>query len=727
MMTLGAIFLFSLFLFNRDQFDVNLISKNNLDNKLKERVLFQRSYFDEYKSYTNALQYLIEEFLKNNISEETTEQSLKRAILGLNNLDQIRIMDTDFNELVKISKNSKSKVDVSIWQDSQKINKKHRDYYKYFKDLKENELGISFVDNNIEFGKVEEKPTIRFAYKLFHENKSLGFIIVNINLGAFIENLIKTTLYDVWIIDKHGNFIVNGNNTDEQTLGQTDSSKYKNIKDIFPHHFTNNLDKDKVFLDNHTIMQKIDFLNNEQGLRIILHAKYGHHFLNDWEKVVIFMIIIMFLISLIIGYIYGSRMNKINEKYMRSLFFDKKTDLPNRTKLFNDYYDKMQQVLILIRINNMRQLISVFGLDATDNLIKEFSKKLVEFTNFSEIKSVYQVDQKTFAITYIPDKEQIKSITETLNELFEEEEFFCGKDCSAFFSLSIGVSNPDEIKNIKTSWVEANLALEQAREHNSNCIIFSNNNSIQEGNSQSIFWIKVIKQSLKDNYVVPFAQPIVDKNENIIKYETLIRINYANKIYAPFFFLDIAKESKHYLALSQLMIKNVFEAMSKNSHEFTINLSTYDVLDTDFPNFIFRLLNKYQVGNRLTVEILESEYTIKIDELIQFLSKIRSYGVKVAIDDFGAGHSNFERLLTLSKHLDYLKIDGSLIKNILEDKNSQILINHIHSFSKELGLKTVAEFVENREIFDYLKEVGIDYFQGYYFSKPIPTYEINSN
>ena len=98
--------------------------------------------------------------------------------------------------------------------------------------------------------------------------------------------------------------------------------------------------------------------------------------------------------------------------------------------------------------------------------------------------------------------------------------------------------------------------------------------------------------------------------------------------------------------------------------------------------------------------------------------EFKSLGVKVAIDDFGSGYSNFSHVLQLG--IDYIKIDGSLIKNITTDKQSEILVRGIVDFSKRLEIKTIAEYVENREIFEKLRLMGIDYAQGYYIGRPSP-------
>ncbi|MEJ5167891.1 MAG: EAL domain-containing protein, partial [Arcobacteraceae bacterium] len=106
------------------------------------------------------------------------------------------------------------------------------------------------------------------------------------------------------------------------------------------------------------------------------------------------------------------------------------------------------------------------------------------------------------------------------------------------------------------------------------------------------------------------------------------------------------------------------------------------------------------------------------------IDKFKTYGCKFAIDDFGSGYSNFEQVLKMKA--DFLKIDGSLIKDIVKDPDSRVVIETIVEFAKKTGLKTVAEFVSDEEIDRVLDEIGVDYKQGFYYGKPEPLSKINS-
>ena len=150
----------------------------------------------------------------------------------------------------------------------------------------------------------------------------------------------------------------------------------------------------------------------------------------------------------------------------------------------------------------------------------------------------------------------------------------------------------------------------------------------------------------------------------------------------------------------------------------SINLSFKDILNYEFIDYLDNVLEKlkFEDRNRLVFEILESENLSDYDFLEEFVLKYKKLGVKIAIDDFGSGYSNFIRIIRLKP--DYLKIDGSLIKNIDKDNNSYEIVKSIIAFSKTLNIKTIAEYVHSEEIFNLLLELDVDEFQGYYFGKP---------
>ena len=127
-------------------------------------------------------------------------------------------------------------------------------------------------------------------------------------------------------------------------------------------------------------------------------------------------------------------------------------------------------------------------------------------------------------------------------------------------------------------------------------------------------------------------------------------------------------------------------------------------------------LKKYNVADRVVWEILEDESIKDYEVLIEFIKEVKKLGSKIAIDDFGTGYSNFSYLLKMD--IDYLKLDASIIKHLDNDENSKKIVETIKTFADKMGAKTIAEFVCNKKIFDEVKNVGIDFAQGYYIDEP---------
>lgn len=187
---------------------------------------------------------------------------------------------------------------------------------------------------------------------------------------------------------------------------------------------------------------------------------------------------------------------------------------------------------------------------------------------------------------------------------------------------------------------------------------------------------------------------------------------------SPIHFLELSKKNKLYTRLTEEIVRKTFRAFENTEHNFSINLSIEDILNKDVNSYILEQLDRSKASNRAVMEITESEGIEKFDEVVNFIEETKKRGAKISIDDFGTGYSNFEYLLKLK--IDYIKIDGSLIKNIDSDDNSRFITQTIVDFAKKIGVKTVAEFVYSKAIFDIVKDLDIDYAQGYYFGQPSP-------
>jgi EAL domain-containing protein (putative c-di-GMP-specific phosphodiesterase class I) len=212
---------------------------------------------------------------------------------------------------------------------------------------------------------------------------------------------------------------------------------------------------------------------------------------------------------------------------------------------------------------------------------------------------------------------------------------------------------------------------------------------------------------------------ILGRNPKNKKYECLIRLRDEEKIISPSMFLQVAKETKLYPKLTKIMIEKSFTTFSKIDASFSVNLSIDDILNVDTVKYIKKQIKKYKVEEKVIFELLESEEIGNFDEVIPFIKEMKKIGVRFAIDDFGSGYSNFIYLVKIQP--DFIKIDGSLIKNLKRDSNEYHIVCAIVEFAKTLDIKIVAEFVCSSQIAEILKDFDIDYMQGYYFSEPSAT------
>jgi len=167
------------------------------------------------------------------------------------------------------------------------------------------------------------------------------------------------------------------------------------------------------------------------------------------------------------------------------------------------------------------------------------------------------------------------------------------------------------------------------------------------------------------------------------------------------------------------MIKKSFNAITDSPYELSVNLSVQDILDPDLRKFIVEMIERHDIGRKLTFELLESEEIENYKEVAAFVAQFKEMGCKLSIDDFGTGYSNFAHLIRL--RVDFLKIDASLIKDIVNDRSSQMLVKSVVSFAREMGIKTIAEFVHSKHVLELITVMGVDFAQGYYIGKPQPS------
>ncbi|MBC8238336.1 MAG: EAL domain-containing protein, partial [Helicobacteraceae bacterium] len=270
---------------------------------------------------------------------------------------------------------------------------------------------------------------------------------------------------------------------------------------------------------------------------------------------------------------------------------------------------------------------------------------------------------------------------------------------------------------VKNIFNHADLILQEAIISKVNYKIYEKSESAKQLQEDNLNRLSIYKKALHNGNIIPYFQPIIDaKTEEIIKYEALARIETDNgEVISPYYFLDSAKEDKTFEYFTRQMMQKVFIVFSKSDVHISINITYENIISESMIKYIQNRLDKYG-GDGITFEIVESEDIHDYRVLENFILMVKEYGCKVSIDDFGSGYSNFTNILKLN--IDYIKIDGSLIKRLNTDQNVKHMIKGILLYAQNTGIKTIAEFVSSQELTDRVRELGIDYIQGYHFGEP---------
>ncbi len=406
---------------------------------------------------------------------------------------------------------------------------------------------------------------------------------------------------------------------------------------------------------------------------------------------------------------------QVNSKYILSSK-NPRTLLPNKVAL-DTFLKTDKQDVMLFHIDNFSSVSPFYGEKSAKKLERLFALYIQSYFDKLDIDiSCFHISSGKFAVVFINGTKNmdIELFCQTIHEDIKLHEI----ELDGFLydvSATLCFARVDD-----NSLESAYFVLESAILDEKTYIIMDDVlDKLKQDARDNIATILKIKNAIEDDRIVPYFQPIFDiKTHQIVKYEALVRlIEEDGKILSPYFFLDAAKRGNYYFKITEIMFEKVFTLFNYIDKEVTLNLSFLDISNKSTYDKIMTLLKRNpDTATRITFEILEDEAVLDYKLLIDFVKAVRVHGVKIAIDDFGSGFSNFQRVMDINP--DIIKIDGSIVKNISNDKKSQVLIKAINDFSHSLSIKTVAEFVCDEDVFMKVASLGIDYAQGYYISEP---------
>lgn len=404
-----------------------------------------------------------------------------------------------------------------------------------------------------------------------------------------------------------------------------------------------------------------------------------------------------------------------NKEILYKTSHDQLTNLSSNFALFDLLKSNKAITLVLLNIDHFGNINDSYGFDTADKLLIEVAKylRLIKPAN----SEIYRLNSDEFVLVMEENcsKENIISTVESILSFFSETILEVEDNIELKISFSIGIANGSGnsvLNNAKTAIAEIR---EYKRGHYK---FFDSRSKFLQRQQDNIYWIQKIKESIANRKLIPFFQPIINNTTGQIeKYECLARIEDDNLLIPPIRFMEAVKLTGMLSYVTKSVIEQSCEKFKNNHYEFSINVTNYDLHLDYLEDFLIRNLAKHSIEpSRVVLEILEDITTLNESNILEQLHSLRNRGFKIAIDDFGSESSNFSRLLEFSP--DYLKIDGSFIKNILSDEKSRIITEAIVLLAHKSSIKVIAEFVHNEAVQNKIKELGIDYSQGYFFSEP---------
>ena len=431
----------------------------------------------------------------------------------------------------------------------------------------------------------------------------------------------------------------------------------------------------------------------------------------------------------------GSEIRReLAEKKLKTIaYYDYLSKLPNRAMLLEElnkvYYEKEKTktnaLLLLIDLDFFGQLNRKFGFEVGEEVIKVIGGRLSHFASSEIFIARNHADEFVVLIKNV--KTELSSLLQVqwnaIKAIVSEECLIRRHKFNITCSAG-AVVFPLQISNRFDVLSSAEHALFEAKKNGRNqCMLF--NPALMDTLDRKLLLQEDLAKALElQNELFMVYQPKVRLDGSIIGAEALIRWNHSKKGFiSPAEFIPMAEESGLISDVGYWTTKNVLKQIKswQNSSlevpKVAINLSATQLVDDSFVAYVVDLLEELSISaSSIEFELTESGLMQDEEKAIANMWKLRDCGISIALDDFGTGYSSLSYLQKLP--LNVLKIDKSFIDRIFETKSEE-LVKSIISIAKAHSLVTVAEGTETKEQVDFLYELGCDYYQGYYFSKPL--------
>lgn len=364
---------------------------------------------------------------------------------------------------------------------------------------------------------------------------------------------------------------------------------------------------------------------------------------------------------------------------------------------------------------------------AGDELLRQLGALMASFIGEEHI--VARLGGDEFGVIFVDmNTEDAKSEAAKLLTLINDFRFVWGDNIFKV-GASIGMAPVSPLLSTEEIMKAADVACYVAKDNGRNKIhVYSDDDEDLNYHKSRMNWATRIQDALDNDKFTLFSQtikPLGREQSSRSSFEVLLRMVDGDKLITPNLFIPAAERFNLMGKIDRWVVKNTFAHLEKhpdlveNIEKCAINLSGASITDMSFAEEIVELLNRCQIApSKICFEVTETEAVSKLNTASMFIDRLRQLGCRFALDDFGAGMCSFAYLKNLP--VDFIKIDGSFVKNLCREATDRAIVQSIDDIAKSLGKETIAEFVSDEATELVLEQIGVNYVQGYFIDEPKP-------
>lgn len=435
-----------------------------------------------------------------------------------------------------------------------------------------------------------------------------------------------------------------------------------------------------------------------------------------------------------------SKFQKQNDELTYMAYYDVLTGLYNRNyfvRLLADFVRKAEEEnavvsVMFVDIDDFRRINDGLGLVVGDEVMQQFGQYLSGFKSDKVLVSHFNADIYCIAIYNPCGNRSVEHIYKCIHERTQSP-FKLSTGQEITLTVSVGVAEyPEAATNTLELINCAEIVMFKGKGLGKDSIQYFDAPILNDFLQNVTIENKLKEAVFNQNFMLNFQPQYYVGSGKLRGVEALIRWRDADgRMISPAVFIPIAEKNGAIVPIGTWVIEESIKAFAEWKKKYycnmilSLNISAIQYRRPEFVGNILNIIKKYDVNpEEIELEITESVLIDNFKEVVEKLYVLRDYGIRISLDDFGTGYSSLSYLKGLP--IDTLKIDKSFIDTIVTDENTRVITESIVFMVKKLGFETVAEGVESKEQFDYLKDIGCNCIQGYLLGKPMPTEEIEN-